>query len=118
MMNRKAIKSGAALALAAVRREYRQMGKSFSQQQMARMLQERIQPHRSRSSLQKQAPKLIEQFQTISEKDRVQSIRTAAEKEELAGFWLDFTASCTMAVVKHEAEQSEQQETKFEMKLG
>lgn len=114
----KRLEAAAALALAVVHREYLQMGKSFSEQQTARMLQERIQPHRNRGSLQKQSPKLIGQFQTILEKDRALGVRTPSEKEELAALWLDFAASCAMAVVRHETEQSEQQESKFEMKLG
>ena len=57
-------------------------------------------------------------FQEVLREDAARGVRTAAEKKVLAERWLDFAASCAVISVKHEAEQSQQPEEKFIMKMG
>lgn len=104
----------ASLALAVVKREYRQLGEDTSSQHMAQLLRQRIQPYQNRSSLQNRDAKIRTEFQRVLETHNAAGIRTREDKQQLADAWLDLAASCTKVPVKYEAEQMKQQQKQEE----
>lgn len=97
-----------ALALAAARREYRQIGRDLSPEQLESALRRRIKPHRNRSGLNSRARDIEAELQGVLAKSA--GIHTAEEKRQTASAWLDLAASCAMVPVKYAAEELIQQQ--------
>ncbi len=99
----------AALALAAVRREYRQLGEDVPPQRMSELLLGHIQPHQNRSALYSRAAEISVEFQRVLAKNNAGGIRTKEDKQQLANAWLNLAASCAKVPIKYAAEQLKQQ---------
>lgn len=102
------MENASALALAAARREYRQIGRDLSPEQLESALRRRIKPHRNRSGLNGRARDIEAELQGVLAKSA--GIHTAEEKRQTASAWLDLAASCAMVPVKYAAEELIQQQ--------
>ena len=114
----------AALALAAVLREYRQMGTALTPEQGARYLQSQIQPHRNRGGLKGRTAEITQLVQNAVAKTQCPGVRTETQKRDIAAAWLEAARACTQAAVKQAADQlkqpvqtQEQQETGMELTM-
>lgn len=111
----------AALSLAVVLRECRQMGTALTAKQGAGYLQSQIHPHRNRGGWDRRAAEITDLAQEAIRKSEQPGVRTETEKREIAGAWLELSAACTNAAVKYEAEQLEQrpeQEQAIQQEMG
>lgn len=106
------MENAAALAIAAARREYRQIGRDLPPEQLAAALRRRIKPHQNRSSLKNRASEIEQELQGVLAKSA--GIHTAEEKMQTASAWLDLAASCAMVPVKYEADELIQQQKQAE----
>ena len=111
----------AALSLAVVLRECRQMGTALTAKQGAGYLQSQIHPHRNRGGWDRRAAEITDLAQEAIRKSEQPGVRTETEKREIASAWLELSAACTNAAVKYEAEQLEQrpeQEQAIQQEMG
>ena len=111
-----------ALALAASRRELRQLGVSVSSEELAQRMCDRIQPHQNHSVLKNRHRELAPKVQAVLAKKYTPGIRSAEDKRQLAEAWLDLAADFAKVSVKYEAEelkkwQKQQQESKQVMTM-
>ena len=111
-----------ALALAASRRELRQLGVSVSSEELAQRMCDRIQPHQNHSVLKNRHRELAPRVQAVLAKKYTPGIRSAEDKRQLAEAWLDLAADFAKVSVKYEAEelkkwQKQQQESKQVMTM-
>lgn len=97
------MENAAALAIAAVRREYRQIGRDLTPEQLDAALLRRIKPHLNRSNLKSRANEIETELQGVLSKST--GIHTAEEKMQTASAWLDLAASCAMIPVKYAADE-------------
>lgn len=104
------IELASALALSAYSRELRQMGERHSTEELVGELQCRILPHRNRGNLKSRRAELAEQLHSVLEKASAPGIRSKAEKQELAGSWLDLAVSFAKVPVKYESDLVKQQQ--------
>ena len=111
------IELASALALSAYSRELRQMGELHSTEELVDELQCRILPHRNRGNLKSRRAELAGQLHSVLEKASAPGIRSKAEKQELAGSWLDLAVSFAKVPVKYEADLVKQQQ-KQEQKVS
>lgn len=102
------MENASVLALAAARREYRQIGRDLSPEQLAEALLHRIKPHRNRSNLKNRASEIEMELQGVLAKSA--GIHTAEEKMQTASAWLDLAASCAMVPIKYAADELIQQQ--------
>lgn len=114
----------AALALAAVLRECRQMGTALTPEQGAGYLQSQIQPHRNRGGLKGCAVEITQLVQNAVAEAQCPGVRTETQKRDVAASWLEAARACTQAAVKQAADQlkqpvqtQEQQETGMELTM-
>lgn len=108
------ITHAAALALAVVRREYRQMREDMSPQHMTELLLECIHPYQNRSALHSRAAEISMEFQKVLAQNHAAGIRTKEDKQHLADVWLDLAVSCAKVPIKYEADQMKQQQKQEE----
>ena len=104
------IELASALALSAYNRELRQMGELHSTEELVGELQCRILPHRNRGNLKSRRAELAGQLHSVLEKASAPGIRSKAEKQELAGSWLDLAVSFAKVPVKYESDLVKQQQ--------
>lgn len=97
------MENAAALAIAAARREYRQIGRDLTPEQLDAALLRRIKPHLNRSNLKSRANEIETELQGVLSKST--GIHTAEEKMQTASAWLDLAASCAMIPVKYAADE-------------
>lgn len=114
------MEQASALAVAACRRELRQLGMAATEDELTKLLCERIRPHRNRGSLKNRHRELAPQLQSVLALENAAGLRTQEEKKILAGRWLELAASFAGVPVQYEAEQMEQRETQptLNMELG
>lgn len=114
------MEQASALAVAACRRELRQLGMAATEDELTGSLCERIRPHRNRGSLKNRHRELAPQLQSVLALENAAGLRTQEEKKILAGRWLELAASFAGVPVQYEAEQMEQRETQptLNMELG
>ena len=110
------MEQASALAVAACRRELRQLGMAATEEELAGSLCERIRPHRNRGNLKNRHRELAPQFQSVL----AMEFRTQEEKKTLAGRWLDLAAAFAGVPIQYEAEQVKQREAQptLNMELG
>lgn len=112
----------AALALAAYRRELRQLGAPIETAELRERLRAKILPHQNHASLKSRHRELSVKTQAVLKQSASPGIRSAEDKRRLAEAWLDLAADFTKVSVKYEAEelkkwQKQQQETKQAMTM-
>ena len=114
------MEQASALAVAACRRELRQLGMAATEDELTKLLCERIRPHRNRGSLKKRHRELAPQFQSVLALEDAVGLRTQEEKKTLAGRWLELAAAFAGVPIQYEAEQIKQRETQptLNMELG
>ncbi len=102
------MENAAALAIAAARRECRQIGRDLAPEQLEAALLRRIKPHHNRSSLKNRPGEIEVELRGVLAKS--EGIHTAEEKMQTATAWLDLAASCAMVPVKYAADELIQQQ--------
>lgn len=114
------MEQASALAVAACRRELRQLGMAATEEELAGSLCERIRPHRNRGNLKNRHRELAPQFQSVLAMEDAVGFRTQEEKKTLAGRWLDLAAAFAGVPIQYEAEQVKQREAQptLNMELG
>lgn len=100
----------AALALAVVLRECRQMGTLLTPEQGAEFLRTRIQPHQNRSVLKNRTEEIAAELQSVLARSNAQGIRSEDEKKGIASAWLELAISCAKVPVKYAADEWTQQQ--------
>ncbi len=106
------MEQAAARAVAACRRELRQLGIAVTEEELAGALCERIHPHRNRGSLKNRHRELAPQFQSVLALEDAVGLRSQEEKKTIAGRWLDLAASFAGVPIQYEATQTKQQEAR------
>ena len=111
-----------ALSLAAYGRELRQLGEPVCSEELAKRMCDRIQPHQNHSVLKNRHRELALKAQAVLARVNTPGIRSAEEKRQVAGAWLDLAADFAKVSVKYAAEelkkwQKAQQETKSELAM-
>lgn len=114
------MEQASALAVAACRRELRQLGMAATEEELAGSLCERIRPHRNRGNLKNRHRELAPQFQSVLAMEDAVGFRTQEEKKTLAGRWLDLAAAFAGVPIQYEPEQVKQREAQptLNMELG
>lgn len=114
------MEQASALALAACRRELRQMGMAATEDELAGAMCGRIRPHRNRGVLKNRHRELTLQFQSALSLEEAAGLRTQGAKKNLAGRWLELAASFAGVPIQYEAEQMKQREAQptLDMELG
>ena len=115
------MESIASLALACARRELRQLGEDVSKERLSALLQEHMQPHRNRADIKTQVNEISGELQAVLEKAVTVGVRTRAEKESIAGAWLELAVSCAKVPVQYEADrlrQEQKQNETFSQEMG
>ena len=115
------MEQAAARAVAACRRELRQLGMAVTEEELAGALCERIHPHRNRGSLKNRYRELAPQFQSVLALEDAVGLRSQEEKKTIiADRWLDLAASFAGVPIQYEATQTKQQEAqpRLGMELG
>ena len=114
------MEQAAARAVAACRRELRQLGMAVTEEELAGALCERIHPHRNRGSLKNRYRELAPQFQSVLALEDAVGLRSQEEKKTIANRWLDLAASFAGVPIQYEATQTKQQEAqpRLGMELG
>lgn len=114
------MEQASALAVAACRRELRQLGMAATEEELAGSLCERIRPHRNRGNLKNRHRELAPQFQSVLALEDAVGLRTQEEKKTLAGRWLELAAAFAGVPIQYEAEQIKQREAQptLNMELG
>ena len=102
------MENAATLAIAAARREYRQIGRDLTPEQLEVALHRRIKPHHNRSGLKNRPGEIEMELRGVLAKS--EGIHTAEEKMQTATAWLDLAASCAMVSVKYAADELIQQQ--------
>ena len=106
------MEQAAARAVAACRRELRQLGIAVTEEELSGALCERIHPHRNRGSLKNRHRELAPQFQSVLALEDAVGLRSQEEKKTIAGRWLDLAASFAGVPIQYEATQTKQQEAR------
>ena len=110
-----------ALALAACRRELRQLGSPMGPAELGERLCEQILPHQNHASLKSRHRELSAKTQAVLKQSASPGIRSSEDKRQLAEAWLDLAAGFAKVTVKYEAEEwkkwQKQQETKQAMTM-
>lgn len=94
-----------ALALAAYRRELRQLGAPMETPELSERLCAQILPHQNRDALKSRHRELSAKTQAILKQSASPGIRSAEDKRQLAEAWLDLAAGFAKVTVKYEAEE-------------
>ena len=94
-----------ALALAAYRRELRQLGAPMETSELSERLCAQILPHQNRDALKSRHRELSAKTQAILKQSASPGIRSAEDKRQLAEAWLDLAAGFAKVTVKYEAEE-------------
>lgn len=111
----------AALSLAAYGRERNQLGDAVSTEELASVLQSRIQPHQNRGVIKTRDMEIRIEIQSVLAKGSAEGIRTETDKRQLAEAWLGLAVSCAKIPVKYEADllkQQQKQEQAEEMEVS
>jgi DNA primase len=95
----------AALALSAVVREYRQLGKATTPADLAEQLSSSFAPHHNRGSQRTIADNMIQLVQTALQLTAAPGVRSAARKAEQADAWLNAATASAMFAIKVRAEE-------------
>lgn len=99
----------AALSLAAYDRERRQLGDAVRTEELADVLQSKIQPHQNRGVIKNREAEIRMEIQSVLAKGNAEGIRTETDKRQLADAWLGLAVSCAKIPVKYEAYLLKQQ---------
>ena len=91
-----------------------------TEDELTKLLCERIRPHRNRGNLKNRHRELAPQFQSVLAMEDAVGFRTQEEKKTLAGRWLDLAAAFAGVPIQYEAEQIKQREAQptLNMELG
>ena len=94
-----------ALALAAYRRELRQLDTPMETSELSERLRANILPHQNRAALKSRHRELSTKMQAVLKQSAAPGIRSAEDKRQLAKAWLDLAAGFAKVTVKYEAEE-------------
>ena len=111
----------AALSLAAYGRERQQLGDAVTPEELANVLQNKIQPHQNRGVIKARDTEIRMEIQSVLAKGCAEGIRTETDKRQLADAWLGLAVSCAKIPVKYEADllkQQRKQEQAEEMEVS
>lgn len=104
------VEQAAVLALAASRRECRELGAEMTGTQIGEALRRRIKPHQNRESLKNRTGELNAQLRSALALAAAPDARDEPERKRLGRAWLDFSLCCTKLLVKYEADQQKQRQ--------
>ena len=117
------MEQASALALAAYGRELRQLGEPVGAEELQNRLCGHILPYQNNGSLKNRCQELNAKMQAALKRSKVPGIRSAEDKRQMAGAWLELAAEFAKVSVKYEAEElkkwQKQQQTHsdFEMTM-
>ena len=95
----------AALALSMAVREYRQMGKSLSPDDLSAVLQNNFKPHQNRGKILSRAADLTLTLQAAISLGQVDGLRSPEQKQQQADAWMELALSCTKVIISAETDE-------------
>ena len=108
----------ASLSLFMARREYRQMGRNLSSEELSDMLQNSFKPHQNRGKIQNCNSELTLKVQTALSMWQADGLRTSEQKQKQADVWMDLALSCAKVIINSRANELKQEQKQTNMVMA
>ena len=99
----------AALSLHAAAREYRQMGRTLSSDELSAMLQAMFKPHQNRGNIHNLVLEIAIQLQTAQSLQQAVGLRSPEQKKNQADAWMSLALGCVKAAVSMQIQEQKQE---------
>lgn len=102
------IEHAASLSLFMAAREYRQMGRNLSPDDLTAMLQDSFKPHQNRGKIQNRTTDLALALQVALSLKQADGIRSLEQKRKQADAWMDLALGCVKVIISAQADEIKQ----------
>jgi hypothetical protein len=86
-------------------REYRQMGRNLSPDDLSAMLRDNFHPHQNRGRIQNRATDIALSLQKALSLKHSDGVRSSEQKQKQADAWIDLALGCAKAIISVQADE-------------